>query len=91
MIESPPPEFEQPILLHFYLKQDVIRADVKLWLAEAAKKHPAEYDDIVNYHNSHLSAAFSSDSNEYEKRLTKAAQRLETHLEGLAKRINIHA
>lgn len=91
MIESPPPEFEQPILLHFYLKQDIIRADVKLWLAEAAKKHLSEYDDIVNYHNSHLSEVFSNDIDEYEKRLTKAALRLETLLEGLSNRINITA
>lgn len=89
MIEAPPPEFEYVILMHFYLKRELIKADVQEWIEEAEKNIPCEYDELIRDHNYAIADEFYANPNEYHLRLVKEAKRLDELLEGIASRLNI--
>lgn len=74
-MKNPAPWFKEVILIHFYLKKDMILNDVKQWILEAETTN-GKYHGITSSHNSALSSAFSKSKNAYRDKLAEVLEEL---------------
>mmetsp|Transcript_8802 Transcript_8802/g.7778 ORF Transcript_8802/g.7778 Transcript_8802/m.7778 type:complete len:140 (+) Transcript_8802:109-528(+) len=80
-INSPSRCFKEPILIHFYLKKDMILKECQQWL-ELSKTTTGKYTGLVSSHNHSLAGKFTQ-SGAYNTNLKKAIDDLKQTLGGL--------
>lgn len=74
-IKNPPVWFKDIILIHFYLKKDMILQDCMKWIEEA-KTTQGTYTGIVSCHNSKFCGMFNGSQLAYHDHLVKVVKEL---------------
>ena len=81
-IKNPPVCFKEPVLIHFFLKKDMIMQEVNGWVQEAANTKGV-YTGMVQTHNNTHATNFMNNKNAYHQMLKEAANELQLLLDNL--------